>query len=89
MTTKMLKDQLGDTMEAYIDDMVVISKSHDQHVTDLQVVFNITRKHKLRLNASKCSFGVSSNKFLGYLVTRRGIESDPFTGVSNPMPEGS
>ena len=53
----------------YIDDMVVKSKIVSEHVGDLGNIFEILRKHKLRLNASKCSFGVESGKFLGYMVT--------------------
>ena len=45
-----------------------------EHLGDLGSIFEIIRKHKLRLNASKCSFGVGSSKFLGYMVTHRGIE---------------
>ena len=41
---------------------------------DLEVIFDILREHKLCLNASKCSFGIGSEKFLGYMVTHRGIE---------------
>ena len=48
-----------------------------EHVGDLTNIFEILRKHKLRLNASKCSFGVGSGKFLGYVVTHRGIEVNP------------
>ena len=44
---------------------------------DLGNIFGTLRKHKLRLNASKCSFGVGSGKFLGYMVTHRGIEVNP------------
>ena len=44
------------------------------HVRDLGDVFGILRKYRLRLNASKCSFGVGSGKFLGYMLTHRGIE---------------
>ena len=57
--------------------MVVKSKVVSEHVGDLGVIFDILRKHKLRLNASKCSFGVGSSKFLGYMVTHRGIEVSP------------
>ena len=64
-------------MEIYIDDMVVKSKKVFEHLEDLQVVFEILSSHKLRLNASKCSFGVGSGKFLGYMVTHRGIEVNP------------
>ena len=48
-----------------------------KHVGDLGVIFDILKKHKLHLNASKCSFGVESSKFLGYMVTHRGIEVSP------------
>ena len=57
--------------------MVVKSKVVSEHVEDLGDIFEILRKHKLRLNASKCSFGVGSGKFLGYMVTHRGIEVNP------------
>ena len=50
-------------MEAYIDDIV-------EHLVDLGEVFSMLREHRLHLNASKCSFGVSSEKFLGYMITQ-------------------
>ena len=74
MMTKMFKSQLGRSIEVYIDDIVVKSKVVSEHVGDLTNIFEILRKHKLRLNASKCSFGVGSGKFLGYMVTHKGIE---------------
>ena len=69
MMTKMFEPQLGNSIEVYIDDMVVKNKMVSKHVGDLGNIFEILRKHKLRLNASKCSFGVESGKFLGYMVT--------------------
>ena len=69
MMTRMFEPQLGKSIEVYIDDMVVKSKVVSEHVGDLRKNFEILRKHKLRLNASKCSFGVGSGKFLGYMVT--------------------
>ena len=57
--------------------MVVKSKVVSEHLGDLGSTFNVLRKHKLCLNASKCSFGVGSGKFLGYVVTHRGIEVNP------------
>ena len=48
-----------------------------EHLVDLTNIFEILRRHKLHLNASKCSFGVGSRKFLGYMVTHRGIEVNP------------
>ena len=75
--TKMFEPQLGKNVEVYIDDMVVKSKLVSEHLTDLTNIFEILRRHKLRLNASKCFFGVVSGKFLGYMVTHRGIEVNP------------
>ena len=73
----MFESQLGKNIEIYIDDMVVKSKVVSEHLEDLGTIFEIIRKYKLRLNASKCSFGVGSGKFLGYMVTHRGIEVNP------------
>ena len=77
MMTKMFEPQLGKNVEVYIDDMVVKRKLVSEHLADLLNIFEILRRHKLRLNASKCSFGVGSGKFLGYMVTHRGIEVNP------------
>ena len=68
----MFESQLGKNIEVYIDDMLV-----SEHVGDLGNIFEILKRHKLRLNASKCSFGIGSSKFLGYVVTHRGIEINP------------
>ena len=77
MMTRMFEPQLGKSIEVYEDDMVVKSKVVSEHVGDLRAIFDILREHKLCLNASKCSFGVRSGKFLGYMVTHRGIEVSP------------
>ena len=77
MMTRMFEPQLGKNIEIYIDDMVVKSKAKSEHVNDLGNIFNILKRHKLRLNASKCSFGVGLGKFLGYMVTHRGVEVNP------------
>ena len=73
----MFEPQLGKNIEVYIDDIVVKNKVESEHVNDLKDIFEILRKHKLHLNASKCSFGVNSSKFLGYMVTHRKIEVNP------------
>ena len=77
MMTRMFESQLGKNIEIYIDDMVVKSKMVSEHLEELRATFEILRKYKLRLNASKCSFGVGSGKFLGYMVTHGGIEVNP------------
>ena len=74
MMTRMFEPQLDKNIEIYVDDMVVKIKMVSEHLGDLNGTFNVLRRHKLRLNASKCSFGMGSGKFLGYLVTHRGIE---------------
>ena len=73
----MFESQLGKNIKVYIDDMVVKSKLESEHVNDLGNIFEILRKHKLHLNASKCSFGVGSGKFLGYMITHHEIEVNP------------
>ena len=77
MMTKIFESQLGKSIEVYIDDMVVKSKVDSEHINDLRNIFEILRKHKLRLNAAKCFFGIGSSKFLGYMVTHCEIEVDP------------
>ena len=77
MMIRMFEPQLGKNIEVYIDDMVVKSQVVFEHVGDLRSIFEILRKHKLRLNASKCSFRVGSGKFLGYMVTHQRIEVNP------------
>ena len=75
--TKMFESQMGKNIELYIDDMVVKSKIVSEHIEDLTNIFEILRGHKLHLNASKCSFGVGSGKFLNYMVTHWRIEINP------------
>ena len=77
MVTRMFEAQLGKNMEAYINDMVVKNKQAFEHLSDLEEVFSVLRKHKLRLNASKCSFGMGTGKILGYMITHLGIEVNP------------
>ena len=86
--TKMFEPQLGKNVKVYIDDMVVKSKLVSEHIGDLTSIFEILREHKLHLNASKCSFGVGLRKFLGYMVTHRGIEVnlDQIKAINNLQP---
>nr|ABA96125.1 retrotransposon protein, putative, unclassified [Oryza sativa Japonica Group] len=67
-------DLIGWLVEVYIDDVVVKSKEVDDHIADLRKVFERTRKYGLKMNPTKCAFGVSAGKFLGFLVHERGIE---------------
>ena len=74
---KIFADQLGKNLEAYIDDMVVKTAHGQNHLVDLQETFDNLNRHQMKLNPSKCVFGVTSCKFLGFLVNERGIEANP------------
>ncbi|GFS34945.1 hypothetical protein Acr_00g0036910 [Actinidia rufa] len=77
LVNRMFKEQIGKTMEVYIDDMLVKSLRSSDHIAHLEETFSILRRHRMMLNPSKCIFGVSSGKFLGFLVTKQGIEVNP------------
>lgn len=64
-------------MEVYIDDMLVKSLQAEDHIAHLADCFAIVKQHNMHLNPSKWSFGVSSEKFLGHIITKRGIEANP------------
>ncbi|KAM1120872.1 hypothetical protein ACFX19_002665 [Malus domestica] len=64
-------------MEVYVDDMLVKSKHADQHITNLSETFTILKRYRMRLNPNKCAFGVGSGKFLGFMISQRGIEANP------------
>ena len=73
----MFRDLISKSMEVYVDDMLVKSKEAEGHVRDLEECFAILRKYNMKLNPLKCSFGVGSGKFLGFIVNSRGIEANP------------
>ena len=77
LVNKMFSDQLGNTMEVYIDDMLVKSFRAKSHVDDLRRCFAILNEHEMKLNPTKCTFAVTSGEFLGCIVTKRGIEANP------------
>ena len=72
----------------YVDDLVVKIKKREHHLEDLQIVFEGLRKFDLKMNPLKCPFGVTSRKFLGFIVHHHGIEVDPTKiDVIQKMPE--
>ncbi|KAG7533327.1 Integrase catalytic core [Arabidopsis thaliana x Arabidopsis arenosa] len=77
LVNKMFADQLGKTMEVYIDDMLVKSAQAKDHVPQLRACFEILNKFGMKLNPEKCSFRVLSGEFLGYIVSERGIKANP------------
>ena len=77
LVTKMFRTLLNSTMEVYIDDMLVKSKQRPDHVVHLQQTFDLLREYGMKLNPLKCAFGVSASRFLGFMVTQRGIKANP------------
>ena len=73
----MFKEQIGKTIEVYVDDMLVKSKTTVDHVAHLAYTFVVLRKYRIKLNPLKCIFGVASRKFLGFMVNQQGIEANP------------
>jgi hypothetical protein len=68
---------LGNTVEVYIDDIVVKSAKFSSHIADLRRAFDKMCRYGLRMNPRKCDFGVSAGKFLGFIIHEHGIEIDP------------
>ena len=73
----MFRPQIRWNVEVYVDDMLVKSQDEGKHLDDLQETFDTLRQYNMRLNPSKCAFGMSSRKFLGFMVSHRGIEANP------------
>ena len=76
LVNKMFSEQIGRNMEVYVDDMLVKSKEELTHLDDLKETFVTLRQYQMKLNPSKCAFGVASRKFLGFIVSQRGIEAN-------------
>ena len=76
LVTKIFRPLMSKTMEVYINDMLVKSKEHPNHTKHLLEAFELLRTNGMKLNSLKCAFGVSSGKFLGFMVTQRGIEAN-------------
>lgn len=77
LVTKMFRDEIDKTMEIYVDDILVKNKKGVDHIVDLVKTFQILRHYKMKLNATKCTFGVRTGKFLEHMVNKRGIEANP------------
>ena len=77
LVNQMFKKQIGKNVEVYVNDMLVKSKEEEDHLDDLKETFNTLRQYSMKLNPSKCAFGVSLGKFLGFIVSQKGIEANP------------
>ena len=77
LVNKMFNKKIGRNMEAYVDDMLVKSKQELAHLNELWETFTTLKQYQMKLNPSKCVFGVASDKILGFMVSQRGIEANP------------
>ena len=72
----MFSKQIGRNIEVYVDDMLVKSTEELTHLDDLKETFAMLKQYQMKLNPSKCAFGVASGKFLGFMASQRGIEAN-------------
>jgi hypothetical protein len=77
LMNKMFHNQIRRNVEVYIDDMLVKMKDEGKHLDDLEETFKTLHQYRMKLNPNKCVFGVSTGKFLGFMVSQRGIEANP------------
>ena len=74
---KMFTQQIGRNVQVYVDDMLVKSRREEDHLGDLKETFDTLHSYNMKLNPGKCAFGVTAGKFLGFMVSQRGIEANP------------
>jgi hypothetical protein len=77
MMQNCLGSQIGRNIQVYIDDVVITTRKEESLISDLAETFNNLNRYKIKLNLTKCSFGVSVGKLLGFLVSTRRIEANP------------
>jgi hypothetical protein len=77
MMQNCLGSQIGRTIQVYIDDMVITTRKEESLISNLTETFDNLNRYKLKLNPTKCSFGMSAGQLLGFLVSARGIEANP------------
>ena len=77
LINKMFAHQIGRNIQVYVDNMLVKSRREDDHLNDLKETFDTFCSYNIKLNLSKCAFGVTARKFLGFIVSQKGIEINP------------
>jgi len=76
LMNKMFAQKIRRNVQVYVDDMLVKSRKKEDHLDDLREMFDTLRSYNMRLNPSKCAFGVTVGKFLGFMVSQRGIKAN-------------
>ena len=77
LMNRMFVPQIGRNVQVYVDDMLVKSRREEDHLEDLRETFDTLHSYNMKLNPGKCAFGVTLGKFLGFMVSQRGIEANP------------
>ena len=77
LMNKMFAQQIGRNVQVYVDDMLVKSQREEDHLKDLRETFNTLRSYNMKFNPRKCAFGVTTGKFLGFMVSQKGIKANP------------
>ena len=72
-----LQDHIGKNVKVYVDNIIIKSQGSEQHTKNLEQILNTLDKYKIKLNPDKCVFGVKARKFLGFMISHRGIEANP------------
>jgi hypothetical protein len=71
------REHIGPTVVAYVDDIIVKTKKNSNLINDLDVAFKCLRAQNIKLNPEKCVFSVPRGMLLGFIVSERGIETNP------------
>ena len=74
LMNRMFAPQIGRNVQVYMDNMLVKSQREEDHLEDLKETFDTFRSYNMKLNPGKCPFGVTTGKFLGFMVSQRGID---------------
>ncbi|KAI5352071.1 hypothetical protein L3X38_004962 [Prunus dulcis] len=77
LVNRSFAEHISSIMEVYVDDILVNIRTTGEHLDNLALMFGILKDYRMRLNPTKCAFGVSSGKFLSFMISQRGIEANP------------
>ena len=75
--TTIFYNMIHKEIEVYVDDVMIKSREGSDHLTCLRKFFDRLYRYSLKLNPTKCAFGVPAKKLLGFIVSRKGIDLDP------------
>nr|XP_025635877.1 uncharacterized protein LOC112729965 [Arachis hypogaea] len=77
LMNKIFSELIGKIVEVYVDDILAKTAQPDDLLSDLDGIFSSLRQHSMRLNPLKCAFAMEAEKFLGFMITQRGVEANP------------